>query len=505
MELDYDEINEFLLEYSELKDAGVEFEYAKTPQTMSTETKGQNLFKTIDEQKPLPLQKTDNMETTTMTDKEITSIALQDVISLDKYKNLDLGEAKVLWDLKVKDLSDDNWQFAEPLTLKEAIYKSLDDKGYIAINEDSTSQEDYYILSDSTNGFIEAVKNRIITLKNINFGMDLFPNDANITDNEPEKVYADIKSCLISEGDMEDIYLFEGKEFINSKSEHNEKWRIVSFYKYGATVEHIPTNRLMDKKKNRKLSFKEMKNLFEDGDVTIEGIDNITQLNHCLKIITKCIDAIDSNEALENERKEHSISKTKLSVAEKKIKDEATANKLISINSDAWEKLGIGSGGQIYDSIEVQKKYKAFMDNAIKYIELPLNNDVYKILEDENEHSLNQYLTLSGAYGEKERQDWLKYAENVKWKDTLMNPIVFDEKALAQMEAEEKRTSEPAYIVERLKKNIPSLEKMVKHLKGADKTNAENKLKAWKAQLKVFEKKIMRDGGAVSQIEELTY
>ncbi len=218
---------------------------------------------------------------------DLLTQAITDVIALHparKYGDLDLAEAKMLYDLKDKEIGR---VYGEPTTAKESVYDLLDNMDYI---QDYDSEDGFYKLTEKGKEFIAAVNARIDTLKGVESGTDLFPEDVAVA--PLEKTYSNIKSCLISEGDDEQQYIFEGKEIIAN----GEKWNIVGFFKYGCILEHIKKNKLSTKKKNEKLSFNEIIDMFKQNDIVIPGIGGIIELNHCIKILEKCIDIIDLKE-----------------------------------------------------------------------------------------------------------------------------------------------------------------------------------------------------------------
>jgi len=80
--------------------------------------------------------------------------------------------------------------------------------------------------------------------------------------------------------------------------------------------------------------------------------------------------------------------------------DEAMAESLMSLASDAESKLDV-TGGDMYHDIKAQIKYKEALDAALAgYYTVPLGQGVFEELQDANAHALNDYLTYSGAYGE---------------------------------------------------------------------------------------------------------
>jgi GNAT superfamily N-acetyltransferase len=134
-----------------------------------------------------------------------------------------------------------------------------------------------------------------------------------------DKIYTDIKSCLIEDVDDENSYIFEGKEFINKESGRNERWKIISFFKYGVNVSHLVNFKLTNKSENEKLTFDEIRAAYKDGLIEIDGIENETILNNCLKLLTKCVDVIDANEATKSEIEKHNLSKQEIEKLKSKI------------------------------------------------------------------------------------------------------------------------------------------------------------------------------------------
>jgi hypothetical protein len=165
--------------------------------------------------------------------------------------------------------------------------------GYLGYDE---LNGDYkYGLTNEAVEFIVAVDARIETLKNISAGTDLFPEMANLTKNTTEKIYQDLKSCLIEEGDDENTFIFEDKEFTYSGNGGTERWRFLNFFKYGTTIEHIVKSKMGTKKPNIKITFDELVKMAQEDDLSIDGVETVDKLKHCIKLLKKCIDIIDLN------------------------------------------------------------------------------------------------------------------------------------------------------------------------------------------------------------------
>lgn len=104
-----------------------------------------------------------------------------------------------------------------------------------------------------------------------------------------------------------------------------------------------------------------------------------------------------------------------------KFNAQDVANELSALSNEAWDKLSIQSGSEIYASDTLQQ------DLADEYQKLGINK-IYKqltkaerkkvsdVLTDENEHSLRNYLALRGYNGEAEYKNYVKMFEEGKVK-----------------------------------------------------------------------------------------
>jgi hypothetical protein len=119
-------------------------------------------------------------------------------------------------------------------------------------------------------------------------------------------------------------------------------------------------------------------------------------------------------------------------VEPKKSKEDELAEfteKIMIIESDILDNLKISSGGEIKQNDAIQKKYIAALDkkinaNMFKGIDV---NAVRDILEDENYHTLNNYLGLKGYYGESGKNDYKSYYDRniTKGNKVFLNPSFF--------------------------------------------------------------------------------
>jgi hypothetical protein len=117
-----------------------------------------------------------------------------------------------------------------------------------------------------------------------------------------------------------------------------------------------------------------------------------------------------------------------------KIPYSILADKLMVYHSIIIDELGIESGDQFYADIELQKKYIQAMNVKLKELNIKsLSNNVHDLLEDENYHTLNWYLALSGFYGEAQKNVYLKLAKEMKSErktNLSFFPELFEEKVV---------------------------------------------------------------------------
>jgi len=125
----------------------------------------------------------------------------------------------------------------------------------------------------------------------------------------------------------------------------------------------------------------------------------------------------------------------KLSKTTPKVKFDAKeiATELSNMTYDIWDKLKIESGSQIYASKPLQIKLAKYFElKGIdeKYFKLTPKQriEVSKVLTDENEHSLNNYLALRGYRGEEEYQGYVRMFEMDKKRPYVINPDAIERK-----------------------------------------------------------------------------
>lgn len=106
------------------------------------------------------------------------------------------------------------------------------------------------------------------------------------------------------------------------------------------------------------------------------------------------------------------------------------ANKLTELSNEAWNKLSIQSGSEIYASDKLQQdlsdEYQKLGINKIyKQLTKAEKKKVSDVLTDKNEHSLRNFLALRGYNGEAEYKNYVKMFEEGKVKfgySTNWNP-----------------------------------------------------------------------------------
>jgi hypothetical protein len=106
------------------------------------------------------------------------------------------------------------------------------------------------------------------------------------------------------------------------------------------------------------------------------------------------------------------------------------AEDLQQAESEAYDNLDIRSGGQLYRTPSLQKQYASAMNQAfaeltkkhahLKDINVENGQTIYDYLEDQNYHSLNNYLALRGIFGTKYKQKYEGY--HTKYPDNYLDP-----------------------------------------------------------------------------------
>ena len=106
------------------------------------------------------------------------------------------------------------------------------------------------------------------------------------------------------------------------------------------------------------------------------------------------------------------------------------AEDLQQAESEAYDNLDIRSGGQLYRTPSLQKQYASAMNQAfaeltkkhshLKDINVENGQTIYDYLEDQNYHSLNNYLALRGVFGTKYKQKYESY--HTKYPDNYLDP-----------------------------------------------------------------------------------
>lgn len=104
-----------------------------------------------------------------------------------------------------------------------------------------------------------------------------------------------------------------------------------------------------------------------------------------------------------------------------KFDKKEVANQLTASSNEAWDKLSIQSGSEIYASDTLQQdladEYQRLGINKIyKQLTKAERKKVSDVLTDENEHSLRNYLALRGYNGEAEYKNYVKMFEEGKAK-----------------------------------------------------------------------------------------
>ena len=158
------------------------------------------------------------------------------------------------------------------------------------------------------------------------------------------------------------------------------------------------------------------------------------------------------------------------------------------VDSNVWDELKIESGSQIYNDEVVQENYLSKLRNAIdEYMNKDLLNlfknadyesrmRVYRSLENDNYHSLNNFLGLQGYFGDKIILMYVRLYDDIKDNKfkNLLNPKFF-------ATSEEPKASKK----EETEKKIKGLELFLKYETDENKRKiALNNINALKITLK---------------------
>jgi hypothetical protein len=127
-----------------------------------------------------------------------------------------------------------------------------------------------------------------------------------------QKIYPNIKECLLADSDNENDFIVEGTKIYNN--EGAEEWQVIGFYKNGVVLKHFPKTKLTNAKEVKEVTFVELKDMFAKNNISINGISDASKLSLCIKAIVACMDKIDADSYKANLEKE--IEKTKKESAE---------------------------------------------------------------------------------------------------------------------------------------------------------------------------------------------
>ena len=115
---------------------------------------------------------------------------------------------------------------------------------------------------------------------------------------------------------------------------------------------------------------------------------------------------------------------------------------LKDMNIQVWDDIGITSGGELYQNDDFQKKYNDLMVAAIEsYTKYDLSKlsqkeweSVSEILEEDNFHSLNNFLALKDYLGQKVKDSWIDfYSRSPK---SCLKPDIFIDKTIVATKEE---------------------------------------------------------------------
>jgi hypothetical protein len=119
-------------------------------------------------------------------------------------------------------------------------------------------------------------------------------------------------------------------------------------------------------------------------------------------------------------------------------KEQELAEKLMGIESDVLDSLEVNSNTEIKENYATQSEYVFALDKKINTNMFKgfKANEIRDILEDENYHTLNNYLGLKGYYGQSGKNDYKSYYDrNIKKGNKIfLNPSIVNKKVKPKKE-----------------------------------------------------------------------
>jgi hypothetical protein len=158
------------------------------------------------------------------------------------------------------------------------------------------------------------------------------------------------------------------------------------------------------------------------------------------------------------------------------------ADELMILNKSVLDSLNIQKNSDLYEDKGLQLKYKEAMDKymftAIPNDKFPLDYKIHDILEDENEHLLNQHLYLNGSFGEDKKNKWVDFLGRVNPDYIIyyLDKDVYDDKKDFVLQPKPEKSNEQ----KELKEAIDTFEMLVS-LGGTKK-----ELKEWNEAIETF-------------------
>jgi hypothetical protein len=181
------------------------------------------------------------------------------------------------------------------------------------------------------------------------------------------------------------------------------------------------------------------------------------------------------------------------------------ADKIMGIESDVMDSLKISSGSEIKENDANQKKYIAALDkkfnaNMFKGVDTESLRD---ILEDNNYHTLNNYLGLKGYYGESGKNDYKSYYDRniTKGNKIFLNPTFFNKKSEPKKET---KSEENGWTKEKIQDELNNYKVVLKNIehptnKRYNKKNIETIISELESKLSTFEPTEGRTPRAIAQ------
>ncbi len=258
------------------------------------------------------------------------------------------------------------------------------------------------------------------------------------TDIIPEKTFTNIKDCLLADGDNENDYIIEGTKIHHISADKKITYEAVEFDKSGIFLKYIPESVLDDPRSNKYVTYMDLTEMFIGGKISIDNIQSVQSVTHCIKAIKGCLEKIDIEKYAQETQKHLQEVKTQLEdiklAAKQKEEAEVTikenfgrtlrenAQELSLMSFDDFKKWIRDSQNDYYLTVIEPVGSETNQENVIKTEYDLVKHYAEKSKESNSDPSTEDYQTsLEGAEtalefteDPKEKQDLQDYIEGLK-------------------------------------------------------------------------------------------